>query len=198
MQSVIRKIDRVNTVIGQIFAWSIVALTFVVTYEVFMRYVLREPTSWGFDASYMLYGLLFMSAGAYTLARNGHVRGDFLYRTWAPRTQARLDLVLYFIFFFPGILALIYSGWNYFYLSWLLGEKSSFAPDGLLLWPFKLVIPITGVLMLFQGAAEVMRCIVCLQQGDWPPRLHDVEETEMLVVKGISGQESQVSEATHL
>jgi TRAP-type mannitol/chloroaromatic compound transport system permease small subunit len=196
MLSVIRTIDRINTAIGQVFAWSIVVLTFAVTYEVFMRYVMKQPTGWGFDASYMLYGLLFMSAGAYTLARNGHVRGDFLYRTWAPRTQARLDLVLYFLFFFPGILALIYSGWNYFYLSWLLNEKSSFSPDGLMLWPFKFVIPVTGVLMLFQGFAEVMRCIVCLREGDWPPRLHDVEETEKLIVEGMSGQQNEVSEAS--
>jgi len=196
MYAAIRAIDRVNTAIGQLFAWSIVALTAAVTYEVFMRYLFRQPTSWGFDASYMLYGLLFMSAGAYTLARNGHVRGDFLYRTWSPRTQARLDLVLYFFFYFPGILAMIYAGWNYFWLSWLLNEKSSFAPDGLLLWPFKFLIPATGVLMLFQGAAEVMRCIVALREGAWPPRLHDVEETEKLVVEGMSGQADEVRDAT--
>lgn len=196
MLSAIRTIDRVNTAIGQLFAWSIFFLTLVVTYEVFMRYVMRQPSGWGFDATYMLYGLLFMSAGAYTLARNGHVRGDFLYRSWKPTTQARLDLILYFIFFFPGILAMIYSGWGFFHLSWMLNEKSSFSPDGLLLWPFKLVIPITGVLMLFQGAAEVMRCIECLRRGDWPPRLHDVEETEKLAVEGMSGQADEVEEAS--
>lgn len=196
MRAAIRTIDYVNTAIGQLFAWSIVALTAVVTYEVFMRYVMLQPTTWGFDASYMLYGLLFMSAGAYTLARNGHVRGDFLYRNWKPTTQARLDLFLYFIFYFPGILALIYAGWNYFYLSWLLNEKSSFSPDGLLLWPFKLLIPITGILMLFQGAAEVMRCIECLRDGQWPQRLHDVEETEKLIVEGMSGQQTEVEEAS--
>jgi TRAP-type mannitol/chloroaromatic compound transport system permease small subunit len=196
MRAAIQKIDYVNTVIGQIFAWSIVVLTFVVSYEVFMRYVMYRPTTWAFDASYMLYGLLFMSAGAYTLARNGHVRGDFLYRTWKPTTQARLDLFLYFIFYFPGILAMIYAGWNYFYLSWLLNEKSSFSPDGLLLWPFKLLIPITGVMMVFQGVAEVMRCIQCLREGDWPPRIHDVEETEKLIVEGMSGQQTEVEEAS--
>jgi TRAP-type mannitol/chloroaromatic compound transport system permease small subunit len=190
MYAAIRTIDRINTAIGQLFSWSIVALTIVVTYEVLMRYVFRQPTSWGFDASYMLYGLLFMSAGAYTLARNGHVRGDFLYRTWAPRTQARLDLVLYFFFYFPGILAMIYAGWVFFWLSWLLNEKSSFAPDGLLLWPFKFIIPVTGVLMLFQGAAEVMRCIVCLREGDWPQRLHDVEETEKLAAESLLAKQT--------
>jgi TRAP-type mannitol/chloroaromatic compound transport system permease small subunit len=184
MQRTIQTIDRINTAIGQLFGWSIFALTLVVTYEVFMRYVMKQPSGWGFDAAYMLYGLLFMMAGAYTLARNGHVRGDFLYRNWSPRTQARLDLTLYFIFFFPGILALIYSGWNFFHLSWMLNEKSSFSPDGLYLWPFKLVIPVTGVLMLFQGVAEVLRCIQCIKEGDWPPRLHDVEETEKLATEG--------------
>lgn len=196
MLSTIRKIDRVNTAIGQLFGWAIFILTLVVTYEVFMRYVMRQPSGWGFDASYMLYGILFMMAGAYTLARNGHVRGDFLYRAWKPVTQAKLDLTLYFLFFFPGILALIYSGWNYFWLSWMLNEKSSFSPDGLLLWPFKLIIPITGVMMLFQGVAEVMRCLVCIRQGDWPLRLHDVEETEMIAVEGMSGQQNEVEEAS--
>lgn len=195
MQSTIRTIDRINTAVGQLFGWTIFFLTLVVTYEVFMRYVMRQPSGWGFDASYMLYGILFMMAGAYTLARNGHVRGDFLYRAWKPATQAKLDLVLYFLFFFPGILALIYSGWNYFYLSWLLNEKSSFSPDGLLLWPFKFIIPVTGVLMLFQGIAEVMRCIVCIRMGRWPARLHDVEETEMIAVEGMSGQQAEVEEA---
>jgi TRAP-type mannitol/chloroaromatic compound transport system permease small subunit len=196
MYSAIRTIDLINTRIGQLFAWSILVLTFAVTFEVFMRYVMKSPTGWGFDASYMLYGLLFMSAGAYTLARNGHVRGDFLYRTWKPRTQARIDLVLYFIFYFPGILALIYAGWVFFHLSWLMNEKSSFSPDGLYLWPFKFVIPVTGVLMLFQGVAEVMRCVVCLREGKWPDRLHDVEETEKLIVEGMSGQQNEVEEAT--
>jgi TRAP-type mannitol/chloroaromatic compound transport system permease small subunit len=196
MLSIISTIDRFNTAVGKIFAWSIVLLTLQVSYEVFLRYFLGSPTGWGFDASYMLYGLLFMSAGAYTLARNGHVRGDFLYRTWRPRTQATSDLVLYFVFYFPGILALIYSGWSFFHLSYLLNEKSSFSPDGLLLWPYKFIIPVTGVLMLLQGVAEVLRCIVCIRQGDWPPRLHDVQETEHLLVEGMSGQADEVAEAS--
>lgn len=196
MYAAMTTIDRVNTAIGKVFAWSIFILTLAVSYEVFARYVLRAPTGWGFDLSYMLYGLLFMSAGAYTLARNGHVRGDFLYRSWKPTTQARLDLVLYFVFFFPGILAMIYAGWNFFWISWLLNETSSFSPDGLVLWPFKLLIPVTGVMMTFQGISEVIRCIICLRTGDWPPRLHDVEETEKLLAEGMSGQETEVEEAS--
>lgn len=188
----IRAIDLLSIWVGKTFAWCILLLTFAITYEVFCRYVLQAPTEWAYDASYMLYGTLFMMAGAYTLARNGHVRGDFLYRSWAPRTQARMDLVLYFLFYFPGILALIYSGWEYFHLSYLLNERSAASPNGPIVWPFKAIIPITGVLMLLQGIAEVMRCIVCLRTGDWPQRLHDVEEMEKLILE--QAQARQASE----
>jgi TRAP-type mannitol/chloroaromatic compound transport system permease small subunit len=179
----VRAVDEANTFVGKAFAWSIVLLTLAICYEVFCRYVLRAPTSWGYDASYILYGTLFMMAGAYTLARNGHVRGDFLYRNWPPRTQARVDLVLYFLFYFPGIIALIYSGWDYFKLSYLLGERSASSPDGPIVWPFKGLIPIVGVLMLFQGLVEVVRCIQCLRTGEWPQRLHDVEELEKVILE---------------
>ncbi|MBA1155922.1 TRAP transporter small permease subunit [Microvirga mediterraneensis] len=176
-------IDRINTAIGKAVAWSIVALTFAVCYEVFSRYVLRSPTEWAFDASYMLYGLLFMVAGPYALARNNHVRGDFLYRNWAPRRQAGLDLVLYFLFFFPGILALIYAGLPFMQMSWMMNEHSMNSPNGPPIYPFKALIPIVGVLMALQGLAEVIRCVACLRSGEWPPRLHDVEETEKLILE---------------
>lgn len=182
MQFYLLAVDRFNAAVGKLFAWSIVVLTLVITYEVISRRLLGAPTTWAFDASYMLYGLLFMSAGAYTLSRNGHVRGDFLYRQWRPRTQAALDLVLYILFFFPGILALVYAGWIFFELSYETNETSSFSPDGLLLWPFKLIIPITGVLMAMQGVVEVLRCWICLKTGEWPPRQSDVEETEQLIL----------------
>ncbi|MFJ5486883.1 TRAP transporter small permease subunit [Hansschlegelia beijingensis] len=182
MQFYLLAVDRFNAAVGKLFAWSIVVLTLVITYEVVSRRVLGAPTTWAFDASYMLYGLLFMSAGAYTLSRNGHVRGDFLYRQWRPRTQAGLDLVLYILFFFPGILAMVYAGWVFFELSYETNETSSFSPDGLLLWPFKLIIPITGVLMAMQGVVEVLRCWICLKTGEWPPRQSDVEETEQLIL----------------
>ncbi len=182
MQFYLLAVDRFNAAVGKLFAWSIVVLTLVITYEVVSRRLIGAPTTWAFDASYMLYGLLFMSAGAYTLSRNGHVRGDFLYRQWRPRTQAALDLVLYILFFFPGILALVYAGWIFFELSYETNETSSFSPDGLLLWPFKLIIPITGVLMAMQGVVEVLRCWICLKTGEWPPRQSDVEETEQLIL----------------
>jgi TRAP-type mannitol/chloroaromatic compound transport system permease small subunit len=183
MQAFLLGIDRLNTFIGKAFAWCIVALTAVVCYEVFCRYVLGAPTSWAFDWSYMLYGALFMMAGAYTLSRNGHVRGDFIYRTWAPATQAKVDLALYFLFFFPGIIALVYSGWNFARFSLLLNERSSFSPDGPVIWPFKFLIPITGVLMFLQGIVESIRCAICIRTGEWPGRLNDVEELEKIILE---------------
>jgi len=181
-------IDRINTFIGKTVSWSIVVLTLAICYEVFSRYVLRSPTTWAFDASYMLYGLLFMVAGPYTLARNSHVRGDFLYRTWRPRRQAGLDLLLYFLFFFPGILALIYAGTPFAQMSWLMNEHSMNSPNGPPIYPYKALIPIVGVLMAVQGVAEVIRCIECLRTGAWPQRLHDVEETEKLILEQAEQQ----------
>jgi TRAP-type mannitol/chloroaromatic compound transport system permease small subunit len=181
-------VDRINSLIGKGAGWAIVALTFAVCYEVFARYVLRAPTEWAFDASYMLYGFLFMLAGPYTLARNSHVRGDFLYRSWPPRRQAAMDLVLYFLFFFPGILAFVYAGISFAQMSYMMNEHSMNSPNGPPIYPFKALIPVVGVLMTIQGLAEVARCIVCLRQGDWPPRFHDVEETEKLILEQAEQQ----------
>ncbi|HLM39792.1 MAG TPA: TRAP transporter small permease subunit [Microvirga sp.] len=181
-------VDRINTFIGKTVAWAILVLTFAICYEVFARYVLRAPTEWAFDASYMLYGLLFMVAGPYALARNSHVRGDFLYRSWRPRRQAGLDLVLYFLFFFPGILALVYAGIPFSQMSWMMNEHSMNSPNGPPIYPFKALIPAVGILMAFQGVAEVIRCIACLRTGEWPPRLHDVEETEKLILEQAEQQ----------
>lgn len=176
-------IDQLSTWVGKTFGWCILILTFTTSYEVFSRYLFGSPTEWAFDASYMLYGTLFMLAGAYTLARNAHVRGDFLYRAWAPRTQARLDLVLYILFFFPGMLALIYSGFDFAKMAWLMNERSAASPNGPIVWPFKWLIPITGVLMVLQGGVEVARCIICIRTGEWPRRLHDVEELDKVMLE---------------
>jgi TRAP-type mannitol/chloroaromatic compound transport system permease small subunit len=182
MQRLLLGIDRLSTVVGQTFAWSILVLTAVIVYEVFVRYAFRAPTTWGYDVSYMLYGVLFMMAGAYTLARNGHVRGDFLYRMLSARRQATLDLVLYVLFFFPGILAFMVSGWFYFLESYRQNERSMFSPSGPVIWPFKFLIPLVGVLLLLQGLAEVVRCVRCIRSGEWPRRLHDVEELEQTIL----------------
>ena len=183
MQRFLLFADQVSTWVGKTFAWCIVLLTAAISYEVFSRYVLGRPTTWAFDTSYILYGTLFMMAGAYALSRNSHVRGDFLYRKWKPRVQAGLDLVLYFIFFLPGVLAFIYSGYGFAKLSWMMNEHSSFSPAGPPIYPFKALIPIAGCLLLLQGIAEIIRCIITIRTGTWPQRLHDVEELERIILE---------------
>jgi TRAP-type mannitol/chloroaromatic compound transport system permease small subunit len=187
LQRLLIPVDRVSTFIGQFFAWSIVVLTFAVSFEVFSRYVFGRPTDWAFDASYILYGTLFIMAGAYALSRNAHVRGDFLYRAWQPRTQARMDLLLYFLFFFPGIIAFIYSGYGFAAQSWVTHEHSAYSPDGPPIYHYKTLIPVTGVFLLLQGVVEVVRCLVCLKTGAWPQRLHDVEELEKIILEQHAG-----------
>lgn len=187
-------VDVLSTTIGKTFAWSILILTFTTSYEVFARYMFLRPTDWAFDASYILYGMLFMMAGAYALSRNAHVRGDFLYRSWRPRTQATFDLILYFIFFFPGMLAFIYAGYNYAELSRMMNEHSAASPDGPVVWPFKWIIPIVGALMVLQGVVETIRCIVAIRSGEWPPRLHDVEELEKVIMD--EAEQRRLAEAT--
>jgi TRAP-type mannitol/chloroaromatic compound transport system permease small subunit len=175
-------IDSLSTWVGKAFAWLILVLTFAMTYEVFVRYALGAPTTWAFDFSYITYGALFLMAGAYTLSRNAHVRGDFLYRSWRPRTQATMDLALYFIFFLPGICALVYSGWGYAKMSVQFREVSIFSPAGIPVFPLKGLIPAAGVFVLLQGIAEIIRCILCIRLGAWPQRLHDVEEMETVIL----------------
>ena len=176
-------IDSLSTWVGKAFAWLILVLTFGVSYEVFVRYVLRAPTTWAFDISYITYGAMFLMAGAYTLSRNGHVRGDVVYRFWRPRVQAAMDLALYLAFFLPAVGAWIYSGWGYARLSIRFREVSIFSPAGVPVFPLKALIPLTGVLLLMQGVAEIIRCILCIRSGRWPQRLHDVEETESVILR---------------
>jgi TRAP-type mannitol/chloroaromatic compound transport system permease small subunit len=175
-------IDSLSTSVGKSFAWLILVLTTAMTYEVFVRYALNAPTTWAFDFSYITYGALFLMAGAYTLSRNGHVRGDFLYRSWRPRTQASVDLVLYIIFFLPGVSALAYSGWGYAATSLRFREVSIFSPAGIPIFPLKCLIPVAGLLLLIQGVAEIIRCGICIRTGAWPQRLHDVEEMETVIL----------------
>jgi TRAP-type mannitol/chloroaromatic compound transport system permease small subunit len=187
LQRILIPVDRLNTMVGHGFAWAILILTLAVSYEVFARYILRSPTSWAFDASYILYGSLFIMAGAYALARNAHVRGDFLYRAWPPKRQAAMDLVLHFLFFFPGIIAFIIAGYGYAAQAWMTHEHSAYSPDGLPVYQYKTLIPVTGVLLLLQGMVEVIRCISCLRSGEWPQRLHDVEELEKIILEQHGG-----------
>jgi TRAP-type mannitol/chloroaromatic compound transport system permease small subunit len=173
-------IDGISTWVGKAAAWLIIVLMSAVCIEVFKRYIMNAPTAWIFDLDNMLYGSLFMLAGAYTLAQNAHVRGDFLYSSMRPRTQAGLDLALYLVFFVPGIAALIYAGYDYAADSWRIGEHSTVTADGPPVYPFKTVIPIAGALVMLQGLAELARCVVCLKTGEWPSRLKDVAETDVI------------------
>jgi TRAP-type mannitol/chloroaromatic compound transport system permease small subunit len=173
-------IDGISTWVGKFAAWLIISLMIVVCAEVFKRYMLNAPTAWIFDGENMLYGTLFMLAGAYTLAQNAHVRGDFLYGSMKPRLQATLDLVLYIVFFLPGIAALIYAGYHYAAESWQIREHSTVTAEGPPIYYFKSVIPIAGALVMLQGVAEIVRCIVCLKTGEWPSRLKDVTEIDVV------------------
>lgn len=178
MQNLLLAVDRLSTWIGKLFAWAIVGLTLMISWEVFSRYILNKPHSWMFDVQIMLYGTLFMTAGAYTLAKNGHVRGDVLYGFFRPRTQAAIDLLLYLVFFLPGVIALTYAGWHYFQDSLAIREQT-FNADPLPLYPFKFVIPFVGLTLLLQGIVEIIRCVICLRTGEWPARDEDVEEVDV-------------------
>jgi TRAP-type mannitol/chloroaromatic compound transport system permease small subunit len=179
-QRLLYAIDGISTWFGKLAAWLIIALMAMVCIEVFKRYYLNAPTAWIFDGENMLYGSLFMLGGAYTLAQNAHVRGDFLYSSMRPRTQAGLDLALYLVFFIPGIAALIYAGYDYAALSWRILEHSNVTAEGPPVCHFKTVIPIAGALVMLQGIAEVLRCVICLKTGVWPARLKDVAETDVI------------------
>ncbi|MDP1862463.1 MAG: TRAP transporter small permease subunit [Thiobacillus sp.] len=178
MQKFLLMVDRMSTYAGHFFAWAIVGLTLLISWEVFSRYVLNTPHAWVLDAQIMLYGVLFMMAGAYTLAQGGHVRGDVLYGFFKPRTQASIDLLLYIIFFLPGIFAMAYAGWIYAGESLAINEQT-FSPDPLPLYPFKYFIPLAAFFLLFQGVVEIIRCVICLRDGAWPPRLTDVQEVDV-------------------
>jgi TRAP-type mannitol/chloroaromatic compound transport system permease small subunit len=173
-------IDGISTWTGKAAAWLIIGLMALVCVEVFKRYIMNMPTAWIFDASNMLYGSAFMLCGAYTLAQNGHVRGDFLYSSMRPRTQAGLDLALYILFFLPGIAALIYAGFGYAADSWHINEHSNVTAEGPPVYHFKAVIPLAGTLVMLQGIAEIARCLVCLKMGAWPGRLKDVAEIDII------------------
>jgi len=183
MQKLLLTIDKISTQVGQAFSWLILILTLMITWEVFSRYALDNPHPWAFDVMSMMYGTLFMMAGAYTLSKNGHVRGDVLYGFFTPRLQAGLDLALYIIFFIPGIVALAWAGYNFAGESWAINEHSNVTADGPPVYPFKTILPIAGFLLLLQGLVEIVRCVVCLQTGEWPSRGDDVDEVDVEKLK---------------
>ncbi|MBL8662382.1 MAG: TRAP transporter small permease subunit [Candidatus Odyssella sp.] len=199
MNAFLLTIDKISAGIGKTFGWTIIILMLGASYEVFVssgpvRAVTGSvPTTWGYDFSYIMYGTLLLMTGAYTLSRNGHVRGDFLYRNWRPRMQAGMDLAIYIVGFVPAILALIYAGWQFADSSWQYKEKSIFSPAGVPVYTLKTLIPIAAGLLLIQGVAEMLRCIICLKTGAWPQRLADIEELETAIMH--EQQQKQEAEA---
>jgi len=185
MQKLLLFIDKVSTWVGHAFSWLIVGLTVLISWEVFSRYALDAPHAWAFDVMIQMYGSLFMMAGAYTLSKNGHVRGDVLYGFFRPRTQATIDLILFVVFFIPGVFALTYAGYSYAADSWAIREHSSITAEGPPLYHFKTVIPLAGAFLLAQGIVEIVRCVICIRQGAWPSREEDVEEVDVDKLKAM-------------
>ena len=183
MQKILLTIDKISTAAGQAFSWLIVGLTFLITYEVFVRYALDAPHQWAFDIMLQMYGTLFMMAGAYTLSKNGMVRGDVLYSFLPKRVQAALDLTLYLLFFIPGVAALCWAGYEYAGDSWRMLEHSSITASGPPVYPFKTIIPLAGAFIIVQGLVEIVRCLLCLKAGEWPSRIQDVEEVDVEKLK---------------
>jgi TRAP-type mannitol/chloroaromatic compound transport system permease small subunit len=196
MQRIVYMIDQLSKTVGHAFSWCALILTLGTCYEVFVRYVLSDPTSWAFDLSYLMYGAAFFMTGAYTLSRGGHVRADMFYRTWPERMQAGVELTLYLVFFFPGILALVIAGWSYGGGAMSIREVSVNSPAGIPIWPLKMMIPVGGALMALQGVAEVLRCVLCLREGRWPARLHDVEELENQILAAAAQKMAAQKEAS--
>jgi len=189
MHKFLLTIDKISAGIGKTFGWTIIILTLGASYEVisaskpFRDLTGSVPTTWAYDFSYIMYGALLLMTGAYTLSRNAHVRGDFLYRNWRPRAQAGMDLTLYVVAFMPAIIALIYAGYQFAAQSYQYKEKSIFSPAGVPVWPLKVLIPVAATLLFIQGIAEIIRCIICLRTGAWPQRLADIEELEVVIVQ---------------
>jgi len=174
----IHAIEGLSQWVGRAFGWCILILTLSVSYEVFVRYVLNAPTVWAFDMMVQMYGALFLMAGPYALAQDAHVRGDVLYRLFTVRWQARIDFVLYILFFFPGMMALFWYGWEIASDSWRYKEVSWNSPARIQIYFFKTLIPVAGLLLMFQGVAEMLRCWMAMRSGTWLERLEDVRETE--------------------
>ncbi|HTN94942.1 MAG TPA: TRAP transporter small permease subunit [Gallionella sp.] len=193
MQKLLLSVDKLSTWVGKTFAWSVLILTFVTVYDVTARYVFDSPTGWAYDTEYICYGTMFMMAGAYAVSRNAHVRGDFVSRRLPIRVQASIELVLYFLFFFPGMLALLYSGFDFFHMSYLADEHSASSPNGPPIWPFKGIIPLAAFFLILQGIVEVVRCVITIRDGKLPQRQHDVEELEKVILEdakaGMTGKQ---------
>ena len=183
MRDYIHFADHLSTAVGKAFSWCIVVLMFGTCYEVVMAYAFNAPTLWNFDFSMQMYGAILMMSGAYCLATESHVRGDVIYRLFKPKTQGWIDLILYFIFFFPGVLALTFYGYDYAALAWKIKETSWSSPAQIQIYMVKALIPAAGVTLIIQGISEVFRSIICIQTGHWPARMVVAEETEKILMR---------------
>ena len=191
MEKYIYFFESLSIWVGRAFGWCILILTLSVTYEVFVRYVLNAPTVWVFDMMVQMYGALFLMAGPYALAQDAHVRGDVLYRLFPVKVQARIDLILYIFFFFPGMLALFYFGYEIASDSWRYKEVSWNSPARIQIYFFKSLIPLAGGLLILQGISESMRCILCIRDDKWMKRHEDVRETEENLISRKKEEERQ-------
>ena len=191
MRNFISFADNLSTTVGKSFSWCIVVLMFGTCYEVVMAYVFNAPTLWNFDLSMQMYGAILMMSGAYCLATESHVRGDVIYRLFKPKTQAWIDFTLYFVFFFPGVLALVFYGYEYAAFSWKLKESSWSSPAQIQIYMVKALIPTSGVILTIQGVSEVFRSIICIQTGHWPARMVVAEETEKILMRTSQDEEQK-------
>ena len=183
MRSYIKFADNLSTSMGKAFSWCIVILMGGTCYEVVMAYAFNSPTLWNFDFSLQMYGAIFMMAGAYTLSTEAHVRGDVIYRLFPTKVQGWIDLILYFLFFFPGVIALAVYGYDYAALAWKIKETSWNSPAQIQIYMAKSLIPLSGALLVIQGISEVFRSIICIQTGHWPARMVSAEETEKILMR---------------
>ena len=191
MKAYIKFADNLSTSMGKAFSWCIVILMGGTCYEVTMAYIFNKPTLWNFDFSMQMYGAILMMSGAYCLATESHVRGDVIYRLFKPKTQGWIDLTLYFIFFFPGVIALAFYGYDYATLAWKIKETSWSSPAQIQIYMAKSLIPAAGVLLTIQGVAEVFRSVICIKTGHWPSRMVVAEETEQILMKKAESEDQK-------
>jgi TRAP-type mannitol/chloroaromatic compound transport system permease small subunit len=151
-------IDASSTATGWLAGWLILPMTLAVFYEVVARYAFNAPTIWAYDVTYMLYGAQFMLAAAYTLLKGGHIRTDVFYERWSPRRRAIVDMICYLLFFFPGLAFILYASGVEAWHAWRVGERSDWTPWRPILYPLKAMIPLSTLLLILQGVAEVIRC----------------------------------------
>jgi TRAP-type mannitol/chloroaromatic compound transport system permease small subunit len=160
---IIQVIDRVSLWSGKAISWLIIPMIGVLVWEVFIRYIDR-PTLWAVDIATMVYGTHFFIAGAMTLYLGKHIRTDFFYGKWSPKTQAWVDVICYVFLFLPGMVLFVWLSWDFFAESWDLKEKlmTTWRPPA---YFYKLVIPVSASLILLQGISEILKSVKLILTG---------------------------------